>query len=114
MAVIKLSLSDEYYDKLQEMAQSEKMSIQDYIRDRLFSEKSIFTPVEAVKRALDKYNSGDCFTVPELYGGDWTIERGIAGVFGKRFFNYIEDGGSDKIEFVGMTNYGRHAQYRMK
>ena len=114
MPIIKLSLSDEYYKKLQEMAQNEKMSIQDYIRDRLFTETSIFTPVEAVKRALNKYNSGGCFTLPELYGKDWTIERGVAGVFGKRFFNYIENGGSDKIEFAGMTNYGRHAQYRMK
>ncbi|EJT6613107.1 DUF1413 domain-containing protein [Clostridium perfringens] len=114
MPIIKLSLSDESFKKLQEMAQDKKMSIQDYIRDRLFIETSIFTPAEAVDRALNKYSNGDCFTLPELYGVDWTIERGVAGVFGKRFFNYIESGGSDKIEFVGMTNYGRHAQYRMK
>lgn len=114
MPVIKVSLSEENYQELQESAQREKMSIQDYIRTKLLTQNTIFTPEEAVKRALEKYDRGDCFTIPDLYGDDWTMERGIAGVFGKRFFNYIEDGGCKEIEFTGMTNYGRHAQYRMK
>lgn len=113
MPIVKISLSNEYYQKLQEMARKEKVSIQDYIRDRLFTETSIFTPAEAVERALNKYSSGEYFTLPELYGDDWTIERGVAGVFGKRFFNYVSDEGTDKIEFAGMTDYGRHAQYKM-
>lgn len=113
MPVVKVSLNDEYYQKLQEMAQEEKMSIQDYIRSKLFTEKSIFTPTEAVKRAITQYSSGDFFTLPEIYGDDWKTERGVAGVFGKRFFNYVSDGGTDKIEFARMVDYGRHAQYKM-
>ncbi|BBK79009.1 MULTISPECIES: hypothetical protein [Clostridium] len=49
-----------------------------------------------------------------MYGKECTIERGVAGAFGKQFFNYITDECAEKIEFVGMTNYGRHAQYKVK
>lgn len=114
MPTIKFSLNDEYYQKLQEMAQKDGVSIQDCIRNRLFNLKTIFTPAEAVERAMEKYGHGQYFTLPELYGKEWTIERGVAGAFGKQFFNYITDECTEKIEFVGMTNYGRHAQYKVK
>lgn len=113
MPVIKFSLNDEHYKKLEEMAQEDGVSIQDCIRNILFNSKTIFTPAEAVSRALNKYKKGDCFTLPELYGDDWQIERGVAGAFGKQFFNYISDKCPDSIIYVGMTNYGRHAQYKM-
>ena len=113
MPIVKVSFNEQLYQKLQEMAQEEKMSMQDLIRNKVFPDTSIFTPAEAVERAIKKYSSGDCFTLPEVYGGDWTLERGVAGVFGKRFYNYVTDDGTDKIKFVGMVNYGRHAQYRM-
>jgi hypothetical protein len=113
LPVVKVSLNDEYYLKLQEMAQGEKMSVQDFIRSKIFTATSIFTPTEAVDRAIKKYSSGNFFTLPELYGDDWTIERGFAGVFGKRFYNYVSDRGTDKIEFARMVDYGRHAQYKM-
>lgn len=113
MAVYKFSLNEEYAQKLEEMAKQDGVSVQDCIRNRLFELETIFTPAEAVRRALDKYGKGECFTLPELYADDWTIQRGMAGVFGKQFFNYISDKGTEKIRFVGMTNYGRHAQYEI-
>lgn len=119
MPTIKFSLNDEYYKKLQDMARKDGMSIQDCVRNRLFNLKTIFTPAEAVNRVMKKcadgeYKTGSCFTLPELYGDEWTIERGIAGVFGKRFFNYVLEVCPEKIEYVGMTNYNRHAQYKVK
>lgn len=119
MPTIKFSLNDEYYNMLQEMAHQDGVSIQDCVRNRLFNLRTNFTPAEAVDRMMKKcasgeYNSGTCFTLPELYGDDWTIERGVAGVFGKQFFKYISEECPDKIEYFGMTNYGRHAQYRVK
>ena len=113
MPVIKFSLNDEQYKKLEKNSQEEGVSIQDYIRNILFNSKTIFTPSEAVDRALNKYKKGDCFTLPELYGDDWKIERGVAGAFGKQFFNYILDKCPGSITYVGMTNYGRHAQYKI-
>ena len=114
MPVVKISLNDEYYEKLTELAKEQGISIQDYIRNQIFGDTVTFTPAEAVDKALQKYSSGDLFTLPELYGEEWTIKRGVAGVFGKQFYNYVIDNYSDKIEFVGMTNYGRHAQYKIK
>lgn len=113
MAVFKFSLDDEYSQILEEMARQDGVSVQDCIRNRLFDLKTIFTPVEAVSRAMKKYGKGDCFTLPELYGDDWTIQRGVAGAFGKQFFHYVSEECSDTIQFVGMTDYGRHAQYKI-
>lgn len=119
MPKITFALSEEYYEKLKEMAKQDGISIQDCVRNRLFNLKTIFTPAEAVKRVMEKcdsgeYASGTLFTLPELYGDEWNIERGVAGVFGKQFFNYIQDECPEKIEFHDMADYGRHARYIVK
>ena len=36
----------------------------------------------------------------------------MTGVFGKRFFNYLKT--SDFVEYVGLTQDGRRATYRIK
>ena len=113
MPVIKISLNDLYYEQLKESAQEQGISIQDYIRKQIFKEKVVFSPVEAVEKALSKYTSGDLFTLPELYGEEWTIKQGAAGVFGKQFNNYISQYYDDRIVYVGKTNYDRHAQYKI-
>lgn len=112
MAVYKLTLNDEYAKKLEEMAKKEGVSVQDYIRNKLFDCETIYTPAEAVKRIMKKYKCNDCFTLPQVYGDDWNIQRGAAGVFGKQFFNYVVEECPDTIKFVGMVNYGKHAQYK--
>lgn len=113
MPVIKFSVSEEYYQKLVEMAEEQGVSIQDVIRNKLFDITTIYTPEEAVKRALNKYQPGDTFTLPLLYEGEWNLKRGESGVFGKQFFNYVEDRCQGKIKFDQMVNYGRHAQYQV-
>lgn len=118
MPKITFALNDEYFKLLKKMAEDDRVSIQDCVRNRLFNMNTIFTPAEAVNRVLKKcengeYLPGSKFTLPELYGDEWTIERGVAGVFGKQFFNYIQEECQDKIKFIGMTNYGRHAQYEV-
>ena len=47
----------------------------------------------------------------ELYDEEWTIPRGVAGVFGKQFFNYVEDEYSDRIKYVGTPK--KHAKYEI-
>lgn len=111
MPIIKLTVSEEYYQILSEMARAEKMTIQEFIRDTLFHEITIFTPEEAVRRAKDGRFSNQEFSLPDVYGEDWNIERGPAGAFGKRFYNFVMDGNTG-IEFVGMDKYGRRAMYR--
>lgn len=118
MPKITFALSDEHYEILKEMAFKEGVSIQDCVRNRLFNLNTIFTPAEAVNRVIRKcengeYGKGTKFTLPELYGEEWIIERGVAGAFGKQFFNYIQAMHPKTIRFVEMTNYGRHAQYEV-
>lgn len=55
-----------------------------------------------------RIQNGDCniapnsFTLPDVYGNEQTIERGSAGVFGKKFYNYIIDKPDLGIKFINM------------
>lgn len=116
MPIVKFTLNDEYYEKLQNMANAKKQSIQDYIRSTLFQINTIFTPEEAVRRIQaedfrEKFKNG--FTLPDVYGDEWTIERGPAGIFGKNFNNYVEDNPNLGIRYVDMGKYGRRAVYKL-
>lgn len=113
MPVIKISLNQAQYEALSQMAKQEGISIQDVIRGKLFEKQVQFTPADAVNRALSRYQAGELFTLPEVYGENWTLGRGEAGTFGKQFSRYVTEEYPEKIEYVGLTNRGRHAQYRI-
>lgn len=115
MPIIKFSVSEEAYQELQQRASDHHQSIQDFIRGRLWGD-TIFTVDEAVRRIqsggfddAERYPSG--FELPDVYGDEWTIPRGPAGVFGKAFFNYVTDHPDLGIKFKDMGKYGRRAVY---
>ena len=115
MPVLKISLTDDDYKILTELALTEKISIQDYMRYRLLSKRNpiIFVPEEAARRALEKFSKEDeAFSLPDIYGDSWSeLDSRMTGIFGKRFFNFIKD--IPEIEFAGMTADGRRATYRI-
>ncbi len=114
MPVLKLTLNQEYYDIIQDAADKQGISMQEYIRNKIFDEEeSIYNPKEAVTRAYEKYGVNDYFTLPELYGDSWNIARGVAGVFGKQFFEYVQTKHKGMIKYIGQVNCGRHAQYQI-
>ncbi len=113
--IVKLTLSKEAYDELDALAKGRNQSIQDYIRSKVFGE-TIFTVDEAVKRiqegqfdVLSLYPDG--WELPDVYGDDWTIPRGAAGVFGKNFYTFVEANPELGIKFKDMGKYGRRAVY---
>ncbi|MBP0964809.1 MAG: DUF1413 domain-containing protein [Oscillospiraceae bacterium] len=115
MPIIKLSLTEEEYQTLESSAKEEKMTVQDYIRFKMLSKRvpTIFEPEEAVRRALSKFAKGEVFTLPDIYGEEWSkLNPRMTGVFGKRFYNYVEP--MSEIEFVGMTHDKRRAAYTIK
>ena len=122
MPIIKISLSDDEYTQVLKMLGADemtsKMSIQDFIRYKILgkSNPDIFTPEEAVRRALEKYSSEDePFTLPDIYGDEWQLlNPRMTGVFGKRFFNYLKADSSSQIEYVGMVDRDRRASYKIK
>ena len=65
MPVIKLTLSEESYQKLLIMAGEN--SVQDYIRAVVFETPNIFTPEEAVRRVVEGDYDGKEFSLPDLY-----------------------------------------------
>lgn len=122
MPIIKLSLSDDEYTQVLRMLGADemtsKMSVQDFIRYKILgkSNPDIFTPEEAVRRALEKYSSEDePFTLPDIYGDEWQLlNPRMTGVFGKRFFNHLKADSSSQIEYVGMVDRDRRASYKIK
>ena len=114
MPIVKISLSEQQYEALQQAARERGLSVQDVIREKLFRTRPQFTPADAVNRALNKYRPGELFTLPELYGEEWTLSRGEAGSFGKLFLRYVTTDFPECIEPAGKTKNGRQAQYRIK
>lgn len=109
---IKFTLSDENYKELVERAGNQ--SIQDYIRSVLFPNQiTPITPEIAVSKALSKYDKGDTFSVPEIFGDEWTLTNGYAGVFGRRFCKLVETEYYDKIRFTETFNRKGHAIYEI-
>lgn len=112
MPVIKFSVSEEHYHQLEELAKEQGVTIQDIVRKRVFNEDTIYTPAEAVRRALENYTKGDRFTIPDLFP-TWNLKRGAAGIFGRQCFNYIKEEYKDKIVYVGTNKQKRQAEYEI-
>ncbi len=110
-STIKFTVSDENYTDLCARASRESLSIQDYIRMQLFPGQIAFTPLDAVNRALAKYEKGDTFSVPELYGDEWDLPNGMAGQFGKKFYKLVTSTYGSQIRFTGTFNAKKHAIY---
>ena len=90
MPTVRFSLNEEHYAQLQNAAQNANMSIQDYIRFKIFDTKTIFSVDEAVKRIQAGNFEDRQFTLPDVYGDDWTMTKTDgAGSLGKAFNKYI-------------------------
>lgn len=112
MATFRFDLNEDYSNRLKADAVNAHMNVQDYIRFKLFNEKTIFTVDEAVKRIQNGNFENTEFTLPDVYGEDeWTIKRGPAGVFGKNFYNHITDNPDLGIRFVPDKTIKRRAVY---
>lgn len=118
MPTLKISFTDKQYENLKQIADEQGISIQDYIRMNVCSQTipAIFTPQEAIKRALNQLELNTLFSLPDLYfPHEWKqiSEINMAGTFGKRFYAYIEKH-NDDIEFVEMSKKTKLALYRVK
>lgn len=89
MSTFRFNLNDEYSKRLEQMAEEAQMNVQDFIRYKLFEEASIFTVEEAVRRIQTGNFEDKEFTLPDVYGEEWNLERGPSGVFGKKFYDHI-------------------------
>lgn len=113
MKTIRINLSDTQYEKLEEMAAKKGQTIQNLIRSRFFNEdKTIFTPEIAVKRIQNGAVEGMAiFTLPDVYGDEWTLDKGPAGAFGKAFYDYITLRPECNIRYKAHGSDGRRAEY---
>lgn len=116
MTTFRFDLNEEYSKRLEKDAASHRMNIQEYIRYKLFNEKTIFSVDEVVKRILSGDYEGKEFTVPDVYSDDeWSqIDRGNAGVLGKNFYLYVEEHPELGIRFVPNRTIKRRAVYIYK
>ena len=70
------------------------------------------TAEEAVRRIKEYYKVGDTFTLPEVFGDEWTGDRERAGELGKEFRRYLENGNVTGIRAKGNNRKG-HAVYEV-
>ena len=56
---------------------------------------------------------GDGFTVAEIFGDEWNLPNGYAGVFGRRFNKLISEKYSDRIRYTGYYTKNGNAIYEM-
>ena len=115
MPTVRFALNDEYYTKLENAAQDAHMNIQDYIRSKLFDDTTIFTVDEAVRRIKEGNFEDTEFTLPDVYGDDWTMSREDgAGALGKYFYNFITELPELGIRFIPDHTIKRRAVYTYK
>lgn len=111
MATFRFDLNEEYSERLERLAEDAHMNIQDYIRFRIFNEITIFTVDEAVRRIKSGDFENEEFSLPDVYGDSWALERGPAGVFGKNFYNHITEHPELGIRFIPDRTIKRRAVY---
>ena len=113
MATFRFDLNDEYSKKLEDAAAKKRMSIQEYIRYKLFDETTIFSVDEVIKRIQAGDFDGKEFTVPDVFTEEeWAqIDRGNASVLGKNFYIHITDNPDLGIRFVKDKTIKRRAVY---
>ncbi|MCH5281912.1 MAG: DUF1413 domain-containing protein [Lachnospiraceae bacterium] len=116
MPTFRFDLNDEYSKKLENAAAEKRMSIQEYIRYKLFSETTIFSVDEVIKRIQAGDFDGKEFTVPDVFTEEeWSqIDRGNAGVLGKNFYIHITENPELGISFVKDKTIKRRAVYTYK
>lgn len=113
MATFRFDLNQEYGERLEADAAKKRMSIQEYIRYKLFGEVTIFSVDEVINRIqVGDYENRE-FTVPDVYTDEeWSqIDRGNAGVLGKNFYNHITEHPELGIRFVPNRTIKRRAVY---
>lgn len=116
MATFRFDLNDEYSKRLENAAAEKRMTIQEYIRYKLFNEKTIFSVDEVIKRIQAGDFDGKEFTVPDVFtDNEWRqIDRGKAGVLGKNFYIHITENPDLGISFVKDKTNKRRAVYTYK
>ena len=112
MPTYRFDLNEEYGKRLKKNAEDSMMTVQDYIRSRLFPSESIFTVLELVKR-IKATGPSEKFTIPDLYSDEeWSrVDRAVAGVLGKNFYKYISSHSDLGISLVPNCRINRRAVY---
>ncbi len=113
MPTYRFDLNQEYSDRLETEAAEMRMTVQEYIRYKLFGETTIFSIDELVKRIKGGDFLNKEFTVPDAYSDEeWSkIDRGNAGVLGKNFYNHTKEHPELGIRFVEGKTIKRRAVY---
>lgn len=112
MPTYRFDLNDEYGKRLEKDAEDNMMTVQDYIRSRLFPSENIFTVLELVKRIKAKGPSEE-FTIPDLYSDEeWSsIDRSVAGVLGKNFYKFTSSHPDLGISLIPSRRINRRTVY---
>lgn len=110
----RFGISKEEFEYLKREANSLAMSPQDLVRFKLFGKKNIFNFKYAVDLVFKNINKGETFTLAEIYGDKWTLDKGKSGVFGKNFKKYISENPQFGIVYLKGEKRNRRDLYKFE
>ena len=117
MHTIALHLTNEQFGELFIQSQIAGLSMDAYIKKTLFNtDPGVFTPKEAIRRAMITYEIGDEFELRDLYSSqEWEeLDRGERIAFGRNFFSFTDVIEPGRIKLVeGSGKNGRRAKYKL-
>lgn len=90
---IQLLVSDEEYEWIKEKADKKNMTVSLYVREQLFEGRNnLAAYYSELLKKVEELDAGIEFTIKELFGVDWRMDRGIKLRLGRMFNEQVQNG----------------------
>ena len=98
---IQLLVSNEEYEWLKERADEKNMTVSFYARELLFEGRNnLAVYYNELLKKVEELNTGIEFTIKELFGVDWRMDRGIKLRLGRMFNEQVQNGVIKNVKLI--------------
>lgn len=98
---IQLLVSDEEYEWIKEKADKKNMTVSLYVRGLLFEGRNnLAVYYNELLKKVEELNTGIEFTIKELFGVDWRMDRGIKLRLGRMFNEQVQNGVIKNVKLI--------------
>ena len=98
---IQLLVSDEEYEWIKEKADKKNMTVSLYVRGLLFEGRNnLAAYYNELLKKVDELDVGTEFTIKELFGVNWRMDRGIKLRLGRMFNEQVQNGVIKNVKLI--------------
>lgn len=101
---IQVMFSGEEMQYLSHEAAKMNLSVPLYIRATVLPNDGFVEAYRSLLERVDALSSGTRFSIPVLFGVDWTMSRGIKLNLGKTYYKEVEKGSITNVTAEGKDN----------